>query len=272
MTFARTVRLAALLSIGFVLSTVSRPLVSLAADRPVAVDSVVYELRTYTAHAGKLPNVLARFRDHTTALFVKHGMSNVGYFVPLDSANGAGRTLVYVLRHNSRSAAAASWRAFVSDPAWKSVAAASERDGPIVAKIEAVFLAAADFSPQVFSTAARGASAGRVFELRRYSTPPNGLANLDARFRDHTLALFSKHGMTNVAYWHPTDSTSGAGSTLVYLLAHDSRERATASWASFRADSAWITARTASERQAGGSLTTSVTSVFLAPTDFSTLR
>ncbi len=269
MSFFRSVCIAAVLSTIAIVAEASGPTVPPVPARSMAADTLVYELRTYTAHPGTLANVLARFRDHTTALFAKHGMVNVGYFTPLDSANGAGQTLVYLLRHTSRGAAAVSWRAFVADTSWKSVAAASERNGPIVAKIASVFLSATDYSPESFDAPRSGA---RVFELRTYTTPASRLPNLDARFRGHTMALFAKHGMTNVAYWHPTDSARGAGQTLVYLLAHPSRERAAASWASFRADSVWTAARAASERTAGGSLTTNVTSVFLAPTDFSTLR
>ena len=240
------------------------------ADAPRShTDATVFELRTYTAHPGKLPNVVTRFREHTTALFTKHGMVNVGYFVPLDSTDGAGSKLVYVLRHASREAAKASWSAFATDPEWKAVAAASEVNGPIVAKVESVFMTATDFSPSAFA-ATNGAA--RVFELRRYTTPDGVLPKLDARFRDHTTKLFARHGMTNVAYWHPTDSTNGASHTLIYLLAHPSRDAATANWAAFRADSVWIKAKAASEQAVGGSLTTEVKSMFLAPTDFSTLR
>ncbi len=234
-----------------------------------ADDTRVYELRTYTAHPGKLPNVLARFRDHTTKLFEKHGMVNLGYFVPMDAADGAADKLIYVLEHASRDAAKASWAAFSADPEWKAVRTASEADGKIVAKAESVFLGAADFSPAIKTGAA---ATPRVFELRTYATPEGKLDALDARFRDHTRALFAKHGIVSLAYWHPTDVDKGAGHTLTYLLAHPSREAATANWAAFRADPVWVEAKAASEKSAGGSLTTDIKAVFLAPTDFSTLK
>ena len=229
-------------------------------------DTRVYELRTYTAHAGKLPNVLARFRDHTTKLFEKHGMKNIGYFTPLDSADGAGEKLVYVIEHASRDAAKASWSAFVADPEWKTVAKESEANGPIVAKIESVFMSTTDFSMDAY----KSSGSNRVFELRTYTTPDGKLGELDARFRVHTLKLFAQHQMTNVAYWHPTDMDKGAANTLIYILAHPSREAAKANWGRFRTDSTWIVARAASEKN--GSLTTAVKSVFLTPTDFSPLH
>ena len=231
-----------------------------------AEDTRVYELRIYTAHPGKISNVIARFRDHTVKLFEKHGMVNVGYFVPTEAADGAGEKLIYVLEHASRDAAKASWAAFNADPDWIKARNASEADGKIVAKAESTFMSVADFSPAVVSKAA---ASPRVFELRTYTTPEGKIDPLDARFRDHTVKLFEKHGMTNVAYWHPTDANRGAGKTLIYLLAFPSREAATKSWAAFRVDPAWVAAKEASEKNAGGSLTTEVKSVFMTPTDFS---
>jgi len=244
-----------------------------ASAAPSVADSRVYELRTYTAHVGKFEAVLARFRDHTTKLFEKQGMVNLGYWVPLDAADGAGQKLIYLLAHASREAATASWKAFSADPVWKEVRTASEVNGKIVAKVESVFLSATDFSPAIRSSIA---SPSRVFELRTYTTPEARLEALDARFRDHTVALFKQHGMTNVAYFHPIDADKGAGRTLIYLLAHASREAAAASFAAFRADPKWVAARKASEVPFGGSLTMpqpeGVRSVFLAPTDFSATK
>lgn len=106
----------------------------------------VFELRTYTAPDGKLPNLLARFRDHTLEIFERHGMHNVGYWVPQD-APASSNTLIYVIAHDSRDAAAKSWDAFRNDPEWKTVSAESQVDGPIVSKVESVFMSATDFSP-----------------------------------------------------------------------------------------------------------------------------
>ena len=108
----------------------------------------VFELRTYTAEEGKLPDLLALFRDHATGLFEKHGMNHVGYWVPQDSP-GAGNTLIYIVSHESREAAQASWGAFREDPEWRRVAEESQADGRIVANIESVFIEATDFSPSL---------------------------------------------------------------------------------------------------------------------------
>src|SRR5262245_58542024 len=105
----------------------------------------VFELRTYTTEEGRLDALKARFRDHTTRLFEKHGMTNIGYWVPQD-APLAKNTLVYLLAHPSREAAQKNWAEFRSDPDWIKVRDASEASGKIVSKLESVYLDATDFS------------------------------------------------------------------------------------------------------------------------------
>ena len=106
----------------------------------------VFELRTYTCNEGKLPDLLARFRNHTTRLFEKHGMTNIAYWVPQD-APAHENTLIYVIAHASREAAKKNWDEFRNDPEWQKVQKDSEANGKIVSKVESVFMDAADFSP-----------------------------------------------------------------------------------------------------------------------------
>jgi hypothetical protein len=121
------------------------------ADAPVlspsiAKDSRCFELRTYYAAPGKLEALNARFRDHTCALFKKHGMELVGFWIPTDKEKGSDKTLVYLLVHKSREAAKKSWAAFSADPDWKKAREASEVNGKLVEKVESVFMAATDYS------------------------------------------------------------------------------------------------------------------------------
>jgi hypothetical protein len=106
----------------------------------------VFELRTYTAPEGKLAELHARFRNHTTRLFRKHGIENIIYFAPED-APLSQNTLIYVVAHPSREAAKQNWAAFAKDPEWQKVAQESQVNGKIVAKVESVFLDATDYSP-----------------------------------------------------------------------------------------------------------------------------
>jgi len=143
----------------------------LTAFSPVLADPV-YELRIYTCHEGKLDALLTRFRDHTCKLFEKHGMGNVGYWVPVDEENGSKTTLIYVLEHKSREAAKESFKAFGADPEWKAAAKASEANGKIVAKIESIFMTPTDYSPAL---KVEKSAKPRIFEMRTYTTPPGKL-------------------------------------------------------------------------------------------------
>ena len=119
------------------------------------------------------------------------------------------------------------------------------------------------------ATVAGAQSSDRVFELRTYTTLPGRLDALHARFADHTIALFEKHGMTNVGYFSPQDAPL-AGNTLIYMLAHESREAAAASWSAFGADAEWQ--RVAEESQRDGKILEKVERIYLDPTDYSQMR
>lgn len=236
-----------------------------------AGDGKVYELRTYVTNEGKLDALLKRFRDHTCKLFEKHGITNVGYWVPLEKADGADNTLIYVVSHASREAAKENWKAFGADPEWQVARKASEEGGKILAKApESVFMDTTEYSPPVKIGAG---DKERVFELRTYTTPPGKLDALHARFKNHTMGLFSKHGMSHIAYWTPVDADKGAGTKLIYILSHASQEAGKASFTAFRADPAWIAAKSESEKD--GSLTVQpdgVKSVYMRAVDFSPIR
>jgi hypothetical protein len=113
----------------------------------LAPGSRCFELRTYTTAPGKLEALHARFREHTNALFVKHGMTLVGYWVPRDKEKGADNTLVYVLAYPDCAARDRAWQAFQADPEWKAVREASEANGKIVEKVDSVIMNATDYSP-----------------------------------------------------------------------------------------------------------------------------
>ncbi len=118
-----------------------------------------------------------------------------------------------------------------------------------------------------FAGVAEAQSADRVFELRTYTANPGHLAELSARFRDHTVGFFERHGMTNVGYFVPQESPLSEN-TLIYLLAHDSREAAQASWDAFRSDPEWQAVRSSSSE----GMVDNIVSVFLDPTDYSQMR
>lgn len=113
---------------------------------PAQASTAVYELRVYHAAAGKLADLLARFRDHTVKIFDRHGIKSVAYWTPTDDPEKSN-TLIYILHHPSREAAAANWKSFQDDPEWKTVKDKSEANGKLVDKIDSTFMSLTDFSP-----------------------------------------------------------------------------------------------------------------------------
>ena len=109
----------------------------------------------------------------------------------------------------------------------------------------------------------------RVFEIRTYYTLPGRLEALNKRFREHTMRIFEKHGMTNIGYWTPQDSPAKEN-TLIYVISHASREQAKANWAEFLADPEWQ--KVAEESQKDGKIVEKIESVFVDSTDYSPIR
>lgn len=231
-------------------------------------DTRTFEIRTYYAAEGKLENLLTRFRDHTCALFEKHGIENIGYWIPKENKENR---LVYIIAFPDRVEQKTMWQAFLNDPAWKAAYKASTADGKLVTKVESTFLNATDYSPRVVT---RQKNPNRLFELRTYKAAEDRLPNLHARFKDHTIALFAKHGIENLIYMQPQADQEGGSDTLIYLIAHQSEEARQTSFDGFRKDQDWQAARKASEERAGGGLTVKggVAYEFFKPTDFSPLK
>ncbi|HVZ22150.1 MAG TPA: NIPSNAP family protein [Vicinamibacterales bacterium] len=106
----------------------------------------VFEVRIYTAGPGKLDAVVKRFRDPEVGLFEKYGMKAIFYSTVSEPAERQNQ-FVYVLQHDSREAARKSWAGFLSDPAFRAAAQASDEGGRAVVKVESFFVTPTDFSP-----------------------------------------------------------------------------------------------------------------------------
>jgi NIPSNAP len=106
----------------------------------------VFELRTYYANEGKLPDLHKRFRDHTCALLKKHGAELIGFWTPLDEKDGKGGKLIYLVAFPSREAATKTWEEFGKDPEWQRAREMSHKNGVLVGKVESVFLEPTDYS------------------------------------------------------------------------------------------------------------------------------
>lgn len=242
-----------------------------APEAPKAPALGLYELRVYTAAEGKMAALDARFRDHTTKLFARHGMTNIGYFKPVTAPGAApDNRLFYILGYKDRAARDASWKAFAADPEWVSVYQASQAGGSLTTAIANTFFTPAEYAPVLNLSSS---AAPRLFELREYRATPGKLENVHARFRDHTRRIFDKHAMTSIGYFRPVAGQTNLENKMTYLLAFPSQEARNASWRAFAQDPEWQSVAKESEKdgpildQPGA-----IVSVLLTPTDYSPLK
>ena len=110
----------------------------------------------------------------------------------------------------------------------------------------------------------------RVFELRTYTCNEGKLEALKSRFRDHTIEIFKRHGMESIGYWIPQDGERSK-TTLIYIIAHSSREQAAKNWKEFSADPEWKKVAADSEKD-GKILAKPPESVYMDAADFSPLK
>jgi hypothetical protein len=106
----------------------------------------VFELRTYYTNEGKLDDLHKRFREHTCQLLKQHGAELIGFWTPLDEKDGRGQKLVYLVAYPSREAANKTWADFNADPVWRKVYEESHKNGPLVAKVDSVYMEPTDYS------------------------------------------------------------------------------------------------------------------------------
>ena len=144
-----------------------------------------------------------------------------------------------------------------------------KKTGVMLAGTTAIFVAGIAVGSTMQNLAVAHAQSGKVFELRTYTAPEGKLGDLHARFRNHTMRIFDKHGMKSVAYFSPQDAPLSQN-TLIYVLEHQSREAAKKSWDAFRTDPEWQ--KVSKESTVNGPITTKVVSVFADPTDYSPMK
>jgi len=225
------------------------------------ITSSYFEMRTYTVHEGKMPDLIQRFQNHTRTLFTKHGIENVAYFLSQEQPE---KQLTFIIGYPSAADRDIRWNNFANDPEWKAAAKASEANGPLVQKVD-----------QVFMVWAKGLNSRQVsrpsgiFQLRTYHLFPGKLEAIQTRFRDHTQGLFEKQGLSNYPYWITVEK-DGLQSKLVYFLGHQTKDEFTAAFDRFRVDPEWIRVRDASE--APGKIVEKVDSFFYTALPFSPMK
>ena len=265
--------------------------VSALSPRLVA-ESPLYELWVYQPHEGKQQELLAFIEKHGMRITKANEIEILGAFVPLSAQD---ERIVTLVRHKDRESCDRNYEKMMADPKTQAVFQEAFPAGPPVQSLARVFLKTTDYSPEL----SRESPGNRVLELRSYIASSGNLESLNARFRNHTMKLFAKHGMNNLIYWNVDDGGAmkavellaavspknqaaagigeelpSQGNALVYFLTHASQDAAKGSFDAFRQDPDWVAVRNESEKKAGGSLTagSGVKSWFLKPTDFSPLK
>ena len=105
---------------------------------------MIHELRIYHCIPGRLPKLLERFEKATLGIWARHGIRQAGFWtVAIGPTNLA---LYYLIAWESLADREKKWTAFMADPEWQAKRAESERDGPIIAKVESMILQPTSFS------------------------------------------------------------------------------------------------------------------------------
>lgn len=215
---------------------------------------MIYELRLYETVPGKLPALNDRFAKHTVGFFKKYGVGMLGFWI---DEIGSTNLLSYIVSFESSSEREAIWTAFRGDPDWLKVRAETEKDGPLLARVRNTIMRLTPYSPEPVINS-------NIQELRVYQSMPGKLDALNARFANHTIPLFEKHGIENIGYW--TDDV-GTSEQLIYMLGYPSLGDREKSWASFQADPEWQKVRAETEKD--GVLTAKAVNTIIRPTPYS---
>jgi len=117
------------------------------------------------------------------------------------------------------------------------------------------------------ATQSHAAGSDHVYELRTYHANPGKLADLNTRFRDHTIEIFNRHHMKSVGYWIPQDNKDNV---LIYMLEHPSKEEGLKNWSAFSSDPEWQKVAKASDMN--GKLVDHVDRVWMDPADYSPMK
>jgi hypothetical protein len=225
------------------------------------IKSNYFEMRTYTAAEGKMPDLIARFQNHTLKIFKKNGIENVAYFI---SEENPEKTLTFIIGYPDQASRDVLWNKFANSEKWQTVFKASEANGPLVQKVDQVFMVWANNLNDH-----KKPKKSEIFQLRTYHCFPGKIENIQTRFRDHTRDLFEKQGLKNYPYWITVEK-DGSQPKLVYLLGHDSKEAFNAAFDRFRVDPEWVKAR--DESEAPGKIVEKVESVFYKALPFSPMK
>jgi hypothetical protein len=102
---------------------------------------MIYELRIYTIHPGRIDAIRKRFSEHTLGIFARLGMQVCDFWEDLEEQP----KLYYTMKYESMEERTRQWEAFSQDKEWNEVKRISELDGKIVESVEQIFMKRAEY-------------------------------------------------------------------------------------------------------------------------------
>ncbi len=231
----------------------------------------VYELRTYHVAENKMEPLLTRFRDHSLALLSTHGMTHMGYWLPVDESERS-RRLVYIVAHQSVAAGRASWGAFSKDPAWQRARDESERTGKLVTAFDSVYLEPVSVDNVLLNTLRESAARSRLYELRVFQSEKGRQAEWVGALQLKGMPLWQKHGMQVVALWRSVPTPKNSSESVAVLFVHVDAESAEAKGRALAADPAWTELLNSLPKPAVEPASGADRPQLLSPVDFSPLK
>ena len=231
---------------------------------PPAEPPPYFEIRIYDVTTNKMDGVLERFRETVDPIRRRHGICAVGYWTAITPT---GEKYVYLMKAASAADLATREKAFGADPDFQAGFAASNRKhGKTLDHITTIPLitdpaAQFNFTPT---------DPFRTFELRQYSVPAAKLAAFRARWRDHAIPIYARHGLQSIGWWQAAKPDPTGRETFICLLAGTSPAAIQKAIADFHADPEWRAITEQTEQD--GPLRDGVVTLTLRPTEFSALR
>ena len=230
---------------------------------------MLYELRKYDVMPGKLPALVDRFGSFTTKRWPDYGIRLVGFWTPEVGQNN--NQVVYMFAWESFEERQTRFPAWQADPERAKVWEETERDGPLVRRVNNLLMQPTAYSQLDVGTPYGSDAAARapyLFELREYEVMPGKLPSLVKRFGEFTIGCFQQLGYRQVGYWTPV--MGGHNHQLIYMLAWESYDERRKCFGEFNANperqKVWA------ETEKDGPLVERITNTLLRPTAFSPMK
>jgi len=109
------------------------------------MSEVLYEYRVYEAAPGKMAALQKRFETTTLPIFARHGITLLGFWIPISGDNSE---LHYIVEWPDYDTMSRTWAAFRADEEWIAARHESDKDGALVVRVRNQLWRMAPFAPK----------------------------------------------------------------------------------------------------------------------------